>query len=93
MTDARNTIFPKIEKNITIAQQKQQQQYQRRTGGFNFRFKSGDTVLRRNMLQKASKGHKMEDQWIGPYTIEEEDIKHGTCKLRGGNGKHLQKKK
>ena len=92
MTETRNAIFPAIEKNITIAQQKQTQQYLKRTGGAKFTFKNGDTVLRRNMLQKTSKGHKMEDQWMGPYTTEEVDLEKGTCKLRAKSGKLLQRK-
>ena len=92
MTETRNAIFPTIEKNITIAQQKQKQQYLKRTGGAKFTFKNGDTVLWRNMLQKTSKGHKMEDQWMGPYTTEEVDLEKGTCKLRAKSGTLLQRK-
>ena len=27
-------------------------------------------MLRQNMLQKSKQGHKMQDKWLGPYTIE-----------------------
>ena len=92
MTEIRDAIFPKIERNIDVAQQKQKQQYLKRTGGLKFTFSNGDTVLRRNMLQKTSKGHKMEDQWIGPYSVEQLDVAKGTCKLRAKDGKLLQRK-
>ena len=92
MTKIRDAIFPKIERNIDFAQQKQKQQYLKRTGGLKFTFNNGDTVLRRNMLQKTSKGHKMEDQWLGPCTVEGLDLVSGTCKLRAKDGKLLQRK-
>ena len=92
MTEIRDAVFPKIERNIDVAQQKQKQQYLKRTGGLKFTFNNGDNVLRRNMLQKTSKGHKMEDQWIGPYTVEGLDLVKGTCKLRAKDRRLLQRK-
>ena len=92
MTEIRDAVFPKIERNIDVAQQKQKQQYLKRTGGLKFTFNNGDTVLRRNMLQKTSKGHKMEDQWIGPYTVEGLDLVKGTCQLRAKDRRLLQRK-
>ena len=92
MTEIRDAVFPQIERNIDVAQQKQKQQYLKRTGGLKFTFNNGDTVLRRNMLQKTSKGHKMEDQWIGPYTVEGLDVVKGTCQLRAKDGRLIQRK-
>ena len=46
-------LFPKVERNITIAQGKQKRQYQKRKGELKKSFKKGDVVLRRNMLQKS----------------------------------------
>ena len=43
------------------------------------------------MLQKTKKGHKMEDQWTGPYTVEEVDLHKGTCRLRGKSGDKLRR--
>ena len=83
--------FPKL-KETDVAQQKQKQQYLKRTGGLKFTFNNGDTVLRRNMLQKTSKGHKMEDQWIGPYTVQGLDLVKGTCQLRAKERRLLQRK-
>ena len=91
--EIRDATFPKFERNIDVARQKQKEQYLNRTGGLKFTFKNGGTVLRRNMLQKTSKGQKMEDQWIEPYTVEGLDLVKGTCKLRAKDGKLLQKKK
>ena len=84
----RDALFPKVEQNIKVAQEKQQKQYLKRKG-FDYSFKNGDAVLRRNMLQKTKQGHKMEDQWIGPYILDEVDLKTGTCKLRRRNGELL----
>lgn len=92
MTEIRDAVFPKIERNIDVAQQKQKQQYLKRTGGLKFTFNNGDNVLRGNMLQKTSKGHKMEDQWIGPYTVEGLDLVKRTCQLRAKDGRLLQRK-
>ena len=44
------------------------------------------------MLQKTSKGYKMEDQWIRPNTEEGLDLAKGTCKLRAKDGKLTSKK-
>ena len=34
----------------------------------------------------------MEDQWLGPCTVEGLDLVNGTCKLRAKDGKLLQRK-
>ena len=88
MCENRDALFPKVEQNIKVAQEKQQKQYLKRKG-FDYSFKNGDAVLRRNMLQKTKQGHKMEDQWIGPYILDEVDLKTGTCKLLRRNGELL----
>lgn len=92
MTEIRDAVVPKIERNIDVAQQKQKQQYLKRTGGLKFTFNNGDTILQRNMLQKTSKGHKMEDQWIGSYTVEGLDLVKGTCQLHAKDGRLLERK-
>ena len=33
----------------------------------------------------------MEDQWTGPYTVEEIDLQKGTCRLRGKSGEKLRR--
>ena len=92
MSATRDALFPKVEKNTKAAQEKQKQQYLKRKGCFDCSFKNGDTVLRRNMLEKTKKGHKMEGHWNGPYTAEELDLKKGTCRLRGKHGTLLQRR-
>ena len=52
MAQLRDTVFPKVENNIKLAQEKQKQQYSKRKGAVNFSVKDGDLILRRNMLQK-----------------------------------------
>ena len=34
----------------------------------------------------------MEDQWIGPYTVEGLDLVKGTCQLRAKDGRLIQRK-
>ncbi|KAK3703494.1 hypothetical protein QZH41_007931 [Actinostola sp. cb2023] len=88
MTERRDILFPKVEDNINSAQEKQKQTYLKRKGITKCSMKDGDLVLKRNMLQKTKQGHKMEDQWIGPYVVEGLDKTNGTCSLRqhiGGN--------
>ena len=72
MTATRDTLFPKVQGNIEAAQEKQNKQFLKRKGDLDCTFQNG--VLRRNMLQKTKKGHKIEDQWTGSYTIEEVDL-------------------
>lgn len=92
MSATRDALFPKVEKNTKAAQEKQKQQYLKRKGCFDCSFKNGDTVLRRNMLQKTKNGHKMEGQWNGPYTAEQLDLKKVTSGLRGKHGTLLQRR-
>ena len=91
MTATRDALFPKVQGNIEAAQEKQKKEFLKRKGGFQCTFQNGDAVLRCNMLQKTKKGHKMEDQWTGPYTIEEVDLQKGTCRLRGKSGEKLRR--
>ena len=91
MTATRDALFPKVQGNIEAAQEKQKKQFLKRKGGFHCTFQNGDAVLRHNMLQKTKKGHKMEDQWTDPYTIEENDLQKGTCRLRGKSGEKLRR--
>ena len=74
MSATRDAPCPKVQGNIEAAQEKQKKQFLKGKEGFHCTFKNSDAVLHRNMLQKIKKGHKMEDQWTGPYTIEEVDL-------------------
>ena len=59
----QQNIFVSAELNIQKSQKKQKEQYLKRKGMLQNRFKEGDMVLRRNMRQKTKKGHKNGDRW------------------------------
>jgi hypothetical protein len=77
----KDALFPIVDSNIQKAQEKQKIQYQNKKGQPVCQFKAGDAVLLRNMLQKTKKGHKLEDQWLGPYEVTEVIADRGVCKL------------
>jgi len=54
----------------------------------DYQFKEGDKVPQRNMKQKARKGSKGEDRWLGLYTIVE--LSATTCILKNAPGKKLK---
>ena len=78
--EKQKAIFPEADNNIKVAPEKQKAQYARRKGIVEYSFKIGDKVLRRNMQQKTRKRKKMEDRWLGPYTIVE--ISKTSCLLK-----------
>lgn len=81
----QKTVFSTADNNIRIAQEKQKKHYAQRKGIVEYNFRIGDKVLRRNMQQKTRKGKKMEDRWLGPYTIVE--ISTTSCLLKNNMGK------
>ena len=88
--EKQKSIFSKTDANIKSAQEKQKKQYAERKGITEYGFKIGDQVLRRNMQQKTRKGKKMEDRWLGPYTIVE--ITKTSCLLKNLSGKVLKQR-
>ena len=86
----QKAIFSKTDMNIKAAQEKQKKQYAKRKGITEYKFKIGDKVLRRNMQQKTRKGKKMEDRWLGPYTIVE--VTKTSCLLKNTSGKVLKQR-
>lgn len=88
--EKQKAIFPKVDNNIKVAQEKQKAQYARRKGIVEYSFKIGDKVLRRNMQQKTRKGKKMEDRWLGPDVIVE--ISKTSCLLKNQSGKILKQR-
>jgi len=86
----QKSIFTKTEIAIKTAQDKQKQQYAQRKGITEYGFKIGDKVLRCNMQQKTKKGKKMEDLWLGPYTIVE--ITKTSCLLKNKSDKILKQR-
>ena len=93
LKNLKDDLFPKVSVNIAHAQEKQKEQYQRKKGMISCPFKDRDLVLRRNMLQKTKMGHKMEDNWLGPYEVFDIDKTKGTCKLLSKKtGKELKRR-
>ena len=88
--EKQKSIFSKTDTNIKLAQEKQKKQYAKRKGITEYGFEIGDKVLRRNMQQKTRKGKKMEDRWLGPYTIIE--ITKTSCSLKNSSGKVLKQR-
>ena len=91
MSALRESLFPVVDRNIKRAQEKQKENYKKRKGWLKCPYKVGDMVLHQNMLQKTKAGHKMEDQWLGPYTIAELNADKGICRLVNRSGKKLAK--
>lgn len=88
--EKQKSIFFKADTNIKVAQERQKKQYAQRKGITEYSFKIGDKVLRRNMQQKTRKGKKMEDRWLGPYTIVE--VTKTSCLLKNASGKVLKQR-
>ena len=85
----QDAIFTKVEQNILAAQEKQKTQYKVKRGCSICPFKVNDLVLQRNMLLKTKAGYKMQDKWLGPYTIVEVDEKKSVCRLVNSAGKMI----
>ena len=80
----------KAKSNISDAQQKQKQQYDKKYAG-SIDISTGSIVLLRNARNKARKGEKQDPFWLGPYIVDQVTEK-GFCKLRNReSGKMLQK--
>ncbi len=84
----QEAIFKAADERIQEAQRKQQEQYRKRKGVVDYKFKIGDKVLRRNMRQKTRKGSKGEDRWLGPYVIIE--LSATSCLLKNEHEKVLK---
>ena len=84
----RTETFMKVASNIENAQAKQKLYYDRKHA--KAEFKLGSPVLLRNMRKLSRKGGKMDDEWIGPFTIAEVCDK-GLYLLKNEHGKVLKK--
>ncbi len=92
MIKMQQEIFPQVMTNIEKAQEKQKKQYLKPKGIPDVKITDGDLVLRRNMLQKTKKGHKMQDHWLGPYLAANVDNEKGVCYLIDPkSGLHLKR--
>ena len=90
LKNIHDKVFPQVSTNIKTSQEKQKIQYENKKN-IPCPYKVGDLVLRRNMLQKTSKGHKMEDNWLGPFTIVKLTT-NGTCTIKNINTGHVLKR-
>ena len=86
---ARKEAFSKAEENITAAQKKQKEEYDRKHQPKVL--KVGTVVLLENTMQKQRKGGKLEPLWLGPYTIHR-DLGKGLYELANQAGMVLKKK-
>lgn len=86
---ARKQAFSKAEANITAAQKKQKEEYDRKHQ--LKALKVGTVVLLENTMQKQRKGEKLEPLWLGPYTIHR-DFGKGLYELSNQAGMVLKKK-
>ncbi|XP_014663455.1 PREDICTED: uncharacterized protein LOC106806115 [Priapulus caudatus] len=86
------SCFVKVKANIHTAQDKQKKQYHiRQSKGFKaFIFKIGDYVLKKNYRKIGRKGSRLENEWVGPYEIN--NIYQGCATLKEDNGVLLKKK-
>ena len=85
---ARKEAFSKAEENITAAQKKQKEEYDRK---HQPKVQVGTVVLLENTMQKQRKGGKLEPLWLGPYTIHR-DLGKGLYELSNQAGMVLKKK-
>ena len=88
LIEKQDEVFKTVDKRIQEAQKKQKEQYKKRKGIVDYKFKIGDKVLRRNMQQKTRKGSKREDRWLGPFIIVE--LTTTCCSLKNIQGKLLK---
>ncbi|KAG1709158.1 Apoptosis inhibitor IAP [Nymphon striatum] len=72
-----SAIKTKVDQNISKAQARQKKYYQqKKSKGYKcFDFRVGMSVLSRNNRKVGRKGHRMKNDWLGPYVI---------CKLSNG---------
>ena len=88
--ELHSKTLEKAKSNISDAQQKQKQQYDKKYGGSND-INTGSIILLSKARNKAKKGGKQDPFWPGPYIVDQVTEK-GFCKLRNReSGKMLQK--
>jgi hypothetical protein len=80
-----------IKENILKSQDSQKMKYNKRQqkGVKVFTFKAGDQVLRKNTRKLGRKGSRLEQDWLGPYIIQQ--VLKSTVVLEK-DGKSLQTK-
>ena len=86
LLDSRERAFKKAETNISKAQKQQKETYDRKHLQSD---PEGSEVLLENTAQKQCKGGKLDDAWLGPYTIHRH-LGKGIYELENEKGKILK---
>ena len=89
LLESRQKAFKKAETNISKAQKQPKDTYDRKH--LQDEIPEGSEVLVENTAQKQCKGGKLEDLWLGPYTIHRH-LGKGIYELANDKGKILKKK-
>ena len=87
----REKIFTKVEQNISQAQQKEKQDYDRRHQSSNV-ISVGDRVLLKNNKRNDRKGGKFKFKWLGPFVVKALSPKVLTTLQNLKSGKALKNK-
>jgi len=88
LIESRESVFKKAESNISAAQERQKQTYDREHQPEEIA--EGTQVLLENTAQKQRKGGKLKPAWLGPYVIHW-CIRKGLYEL-SRDGKVIRKK-
>ena len=67
-TRKRQEILEKAKENIIRAQQQQKEVYNRKHYSPEV-YKLGSVVLKKDFSRKKRKGGKLDEKWLGPFTI------------------------
>jgi len=90
MNTVRAEVTPLVSENITQAQARQKRDYQARHKAKK-QFNVGDKVLLWNLRRADRKGGRMQDPWLGPYTVSAVTA-GGSYELINEEGELLKKK-
>ena len=85
----KKELFQKVESNIKTSQQKQKETYDRKH--LPKELAPGTEILIENTAQKERKGGKLDDAFLGPYTIHK-SLGKGIYKVMNQKGVILKKK-
>lgn len=89
MTTIRDKLYSTVSSNISSAQQRQKQNFDRRHNSSRD-LTIGATVYIKNQRRIHRMGSKMEPRWIGPYTVVE-SLTKGRVKLRNNQTQKILK--
>lgn len=89
LLSSREKSFKEVKTNITCAQKKQKETYDRKH--LPDVLAEGTKVLLENTKEKQRKGGKMEPLWLGPYFVSR-DIGKGLYELKNNKGNVMKMK-